>query len=61
MRSVGGAVLLEEAGLDPARLWRETSALLRDGERLERMRQNLFVQTGGRAAERLAGLVAECA
>lgn len=63
MERAGGAVVLEESGLTPRRLWESVSALLHDASRLEKMRRALHSQgpgagpAEGDAAERLAGLV----
>ena len=57
VRRIGGAVILEEAGLTPEKLGQEVNALLSDPARLARMQQALRAQSDGAAAQRLGGLV----
>lgn len=62
MAAAGGAVVLEEGGLDPARLWREVSALLENPARLGKMRAGLRAHSDGSVpVDRLAQLVREVA
>jgi UDP-N-acetylglucosamine--N-acetylmuramyl-(pentapeptide) pyrophosphoryl-undecaprenol N-acetylglucosamine transferase len=57
MRDLGGAVILEEAGLEPDRLARELQGLAGDPSRRQRMRQSLKGASQANAVEALASLV----
>lgn len=57
MQRIGGAVVLEERGLTPQRLWQEVIALVDDAARLGRMREALRARADGSAGERLGSLV----
>ncbi|MBI1952602.1 MAG: undecaprenyldiphospho-muramoylpentapeptide beta-N-acetylglucosaminyltransferase [Candidatus Omnitrophica bacterium] len=56
MRDLGGAVILEEAGLKPGRLAREFQDLAGDPSRRQRMRQALKGASQDNAVEALASL-----
>lgn len=59
MEGIGGALVLEEQGLTPCRLWEEISSLLGDAPRLDRMREALRARENGSAGDRLGSLVRE--
>lgn len=61
MEEAGGAVVLQQEGLDPESLWKEVASLMGSPERLERMRENLGAQHNGSATESLSALVQKVA
>lgn len=61
MKEIGGAVILEERGLAPGRMWGQVSALLDDPALLQRMRDALRANADGSAGDRLRALVLQVA
>lgn len=57
MESIGGAKVIQQAGLTPASLAAQVEQLLSEPVRLEQMRQALKGRADGSATERLAALV----
>lgn len=61
MQEAGGAVMLEEKGLTPQKLWETVHPLLTEPERLERMQAALRARWNGSAVERLGAMVQKMA